>query len=73
MWERELVGLCFKYSLLFICSVPQPAIDDSYATNARFDGKGIMGESKRKRREQVCHLCYTAVVCNKYIIKMFQN
>jgi len=72
MWERELVGLCFKYSLLFICSVQQPAIDDSYATNARVDGKGMMEENKRKRREQVRHLCYTSVVCNKQIIKMFQ-
>jgi len=73
MWERQLVGLCFKYSLLLICSVQQPAIDDPYATNAKVDGKGMMGEKKRKRREQVCHLCYTAVVLNKHIIKMFHN
>jgi len=73
MWGRELVGLCFKNSLLFICSVQQPAIDDSYATNAMVDGKGMMGENKRKRRGQVGHLCYPAVVCNNHIIKMFQN
>jgi len=71
IWERELVGLCFKYSLLFICSVQQPAKDDSYATNAMVAGKGMMGENKRKRREQVGHLCCTAVVRNKHIIKCF--
>jgi len=73
MCERELFDLCVKYSSLFLCSFQQSGIDDSYMTNAMVDGKGMMGENKSKRMEQVGHLCFEADVCNKHIMTTFQN
>jgi len=73
MCESELYGLCVKDSSLFLCSFQQSEIDDAYATNAMVDDKGTMGENKRKRMEQVGHLCRKAAVCNKHIMKTSQN
>jgi len=73
MCESELFGVCVNYSSLFLCSFQQSGIDDSYATNAMVDDKGTMGENKRKRMEQVGHLCPKAAVCNKHIVQTSQN
>jgi len=37
------------------------------------DLKGMMGENKRKRMEQVGHLCLKAVVRNKLIMLTLKN
>ena len=56
-------------SSLFLCICQQSGIDDSYATNAMVDGKGMMGENKRKHVEQVGPICVKAAKCSKLIIK----